>query len=452
VLLAERYLSTIDLLLAGDKVSDKERLDLLGKTNVVRGYQARYAGQTDLSLDFFKNAVGSLLNSDLFFDIAMINLAILHATQGRLDASAAILNKYSKISEAQAHLWITMTGIFGLSRIQLIRGNLQSAREICEAGLQQFQERGLQDIPVCSMLHLQLGEIDYLQNRLDEASCHAKRALELAMAGGMELNQACSEVLLVKIKLSQGQISSLTAVYESRLLAFWASVSLVIPSLSGQLAQLWLLQGRSSELTESLAQRGISAKTLRPEWEMEALVLAGLLLQQRRSVEAFDLLTNLHLNAQKEQRYGVLIEIMLLQTLVRLEQNNPKSATQFLCMAMNLAQGSAQLRPFLNAGAGIHLLLRNMDVPAALSLFRGELLAAFSVMTVAASDQAIEQEIFSLSAKEDKIARLLVTGLSNEEIAAKMFLSPNTVKFHLKSLYRKLDVNKRYDAIQKIRG
>ena len=54
--------------------------------------------------------------------------------------------------------------------------------------------------------------------------------------------------------------------------------------------------------------------------------------------------------------------------------------------------------------------------------------------------------------KEEKGARLLVAGLSNDEIAAKLFVSPNTVKFHIKNLYRKLGVTKRFDAIQKIRG
>lgn len=54
-----------------------------------------------------------------------------------------------------------------------------------------------------------------------------------------------------------------------------------------------------------------------------------------------------------------------------------------------------------------------------------------------------------LSDSELKVMRLLDKGLSNKAIALKLGVSNNTVKFHLKNIYKKLNVHNRLEAIRK---
>ena len=54
-----------------------------------------------------------------------------------------------------------------------------------------------------------------------------------------------------------------------------------------------------------------------------------------------------------------------------------------------------------------------------------------------------------LSERELAVLRFLPTMMSNAEIAGEMFVSVNTVKTHLKHVYRKLDVADRREAVRR---
>lgn len=54
-----------------------------------------------------------------------------------------------------------------------------------------------------------------------------------------------------------------------------------------------------------------------------------------------------------------------------------------------------------------------------------------------------------LSKRELEILGLLAQGHSNQEIAAKLFISVSTVKTHIQNLFEKLDVKRRIQAVEK---
>ena len=56
-----------------------------------------------------------------------------------------------------------------------------------------------------------------------------------------------------------------------------------------------------------------------------------------------------------------------------------------------------------------------------------------------------------LSKRELDVLSLLAQGLSNQEIASKLFVSLSTVKTHLQNLFEKLDVKRRTQAVEKAR-
>ncbi|MDQ3111259.1 MAG: response regulator transcription factor [Bacteroidota bacterium] len=64
--------------------------------------------------------------------------------------------------------------------------------------------------------------------------------------------------------------------------------------------------------------------------------------------------------------------------------------------------------------------------------------------------QEIEKR--GISNRELEVLQLIANGLSNQEIADKLFVSLNTVKTHTSNLFIKLDVSRRTQAIQKAKS
>jgi LuxR family maltose regulon positive regulatory protein len=105
-------------------------------------------------------------------------------------------------------------------------------------------------------------------------------------------------------------------------------------------------------------------------------------------------------------------------------------------------------------GAPIEPLLRQLAERGVEPAYIGELLAALQPQVTnrqpgptAASAVLVEP----LSAREMEVLLLLNRRLSNKEIAARLVISPLTVKRHLTNILQKLGVDSRWDAVERAR-
>jgi LuxR family maltose regulon positive regulatory protein len=56
-----------------------------------------------------------------------------------------------------------------------------------------------------------------------------------------------------------------------------------------------------------------------------------------------------------------------------------------------------------------------------------------------------------LTAREADVLRYLPSNMSNADIAGELFVSVNTIKYHVKSIYRKMGATQRRDAVRRAR-
>ena len=131
-------------------------------------------------------------------------------------------------------------------------------------------------------------------------------------------------------------------------------------------------------------------------------------------------------------------------------QGSTPQAQEALRRALDLAGDEGWVRVFVDLGAPMRHLLGREAAASAGDVAVERLLAAFGDAPPAAAS-AVSPLAEPIRERELDVLRCIAAGMSNPEIAAQLYLSPNTVKTHVRNLYAKLGVEKRSQALRRAR-
>jgi LuxR family maltose regulon positive regulatory protein len=189
---------------------------------------------------------------------------------------------------------------------------------------------------------------------------------------------------------------------------------------------------------------------------MEYIVLARILIAHGRLNEATSLLQRLLKAAEAGGYTTRVIELLLLQALAFQAGDDTAQAMTPLERALTLAEPGGYIRIFVDEGPPMARLLYEAVARGIPSDYFRRLLSAFPVAEQEQADrskiQASRPELVEpLSERELEVLQLIAKGLANREIAARLYLSLNTVKVHTRNIYGKLAVRNRTQAVSRAR-
>jgi LuxR family maltose regulon positive regulatory protein len=187
--------------------------------------------------------------------------------------------------------------------------------------------------------------------------------------------------------------------------------------------------------------------------EREYLIFARVRIAQGRLdpagaflSEAQRLLERLRADAEAKARTGSVLEILLLQALAFSAQGKGTEALPVLEHALTLAEPEGYIRLFVDEGEPMVALLRQAYARGIAPDYVAILLAAAGAPKLPAPPPA-GSLLEPLTERELEILRLLVRGLSNQDIARELVITVGTVKSHVNHIYGKLGVQSRTQAI-----
>jgi LuxR family maltose regulon positive regulatory protein len=156
--------------------------------------------------------------------------------------------------------------------------------------------------------------------------------------------------------------------------------------------------------------------------------------------------------AEAGERTSKAIEILGLQALAAQAKGDTSLALAAIENALTLAEPKGFVQTYVDEGPPMARLLYEALGRGIAPDYVRRLLAAFPIADPAQPTSAPPRDaerdwVEPLSKRELEVLQLLAAGLTNREIAVRLFLSLNTVKGHNRNIYGKLNVHSRTQAV-----
>jgi LuxR family maltose regulon positive regulatory protein len=286
------------------------------------------------------------------------------------------------------------------------------------------------------------GGVERERNQLDTAAIDLSRALELAEQWARPRVFVFAAIELAQLRFAQGSLGeAFDLLAEARPRAHGVNLR---QRLDATDAALWL---RAGEVDRALALR----REL-PAGRLTAVLDARLLLAARQHDQVLAHVDRLEAHARSVQDR---ITARLLRTRALLAHDDRSAATTELHHAIELGRWEGFVQLFTEDLPQMECLLQGWqaesDDPYSFSLLAALADRGLRGPRAPRRNGHAAGLVEALSTREQIVLRYLATSLPNKAIAAELHMSVNTLKTHLKSIYRKLGVQSRQTAVASAR-
>ncbi|MFL5802752.1 MAG: LuxR C-terminal-related transcriptional regulator [Roseiflexaceae bacterium] len=420
----------------------------LGQVAALRAATAFWQGDMPRSFAYARQALELLDEHDLLYrSISLIHAGQEQLLEGRIDAAQRLIMEAYTLFEVGQNIHGRLAATMLLGDLCYQQGEIEQAahyyQQVLDAAIGGEEMLDDQSYALCG-----LGAIAYERDDLDRAEQQAMRASEPARQRHFEALQVQCALLLGQLRHARGHTAQ--ARHELQALAAQIRNSALLRELQSGQARLALamddMEAAQRWHTAVVAQ---GAPVSRMQAEHEALTIARLNLARGEPRAALDLLDIWRANAAAHGRTRSEIEILALQALAHSALADRATAVQALTRALTLGQPRGLRRIFLDLGEPLAMLVQTAAPSISkrlLAAYAATLLRALSGSSQASTPIATLPLLEPLSPQEQRVLRLIVAGRSNPEIARELVVSANTIKTHVKNIYRKLNVSTREEA------
>jgi LuxR family transcriptional regulator, maltose regulon positive regulatory protein len=410
-------------------------------------YRARLRGDLQEALSAARLVLDEHWDREVAVEVralTLANIGIAEFWDGELGAAGEHLQQAAGLALECGNDFVLFLAESYASAADAREGRLREARTRAHTAIQLAERRGWTRLAHAAIAYSTLSTVHLWEGEVDPAEQLAERATETLEHSTEPLLRPAVAQLRARLCILKGD--PLTAL---DLLAAASADGPLPPFMrisNGLLeAELWLGLGEPARARSRLVE--VDAD----DASDAAIGLARLELAGGDPGAAIRAVATFLADARKPVLPFARTEAWTIDAIARDAVHDEDGAMRALERALDLAEPRGYSGILARYGPPLRSLLRRR-------VERGtghRALAAHLLSTLDASSAAERAAPIALleplSDRELAVLRFLPTMMSNAEIASEMFVSVNTVKTHLKHVYRKLDVTGRRDCVRRAR-
>jgi LuxR family maltose regulon positive regulatory protein len=399
--------------------------------------------------------------------------AMLAQMQGRFAEAAMLAERVAASAAEPPPLWVSLVHasmVMGLTDLSL--GNFTGARRHFEAPARQIANhqnktgQSLDPHQLLVALASPAALLAYEQNKLDAAEAGLERHAPFLNSMRPTSSRALWHQLRARVCSLQGdEEGRVLALQDGVAYAIRHGLSWIEATLQWEHVAFDLAHGELSH-ANLIAPRLLNSVSLETadEWiapcnEVFGPTIGALrfLIHNGDGKLALNYFPMHLAHSERQLRRLRLAKLRVLEALAFESIGDHGRALDSLNVAIELGIKFRAIRTFADEGTTCLRLLRELQAnskdarDSAMAVYRHALEEAFDDVETpnrpASSSAAAPVAIAVLSARESQIMQRLTQGHSNLAVAQQLFLSPNTIKWHLGQIYVKLGVKNRTQAV-----
>ncbi len=384
-----------------------------------------------------------------------ISISNVYLQLSNWDAAIDYLSRALELGKASNNYNLALTAMTKKAVALWAQGHINQAALVCQEGLRYIEQQNLEKLPIIDSLLITWGFILCERGELDQSAIYIQRGLELSQLANHIYVQAWAYQEMIRLLIATGDLQTAETYLQqsNTLIEQYEIPEKFVYGTAGLKILILILQGKLSEAEKELRLRGI-----RREGEVDFpnhylyLCLARLLLAKGNYDEAEMILNRLYQVCQSADQVAYLITIYKIRSLLWLAKGEIPLATESLEKALELAEPEGYIQTFLDEGKPMARLIQEYIHRKGGSEFARNLwLLSQQRKPHSLAIHTGSTLVVPLSQREFEVLTMLAEGRSNQDIAAKLYLSLRTIKFHTSNIYSKLGVKSRSEAVSRAR-